>query len=306
MSRGNDPTTQDTIAATLLLIVGAIGVAFMPSTAKLALQSGSNTETVIVIRALTGTVLLGGYLFFKRGIFSIPRPLVAATIGVCLASAGMNYSFLTAIQYIDISVGILIVFIHPLLIAAYYHIAGQSLLTTARMLFGLAASVGLGLALAVDVSTISFAGVAYAFSAAVCVTVMVLLIVHISSQVGSVTTNFHMSFWALVFTCILIVFQNVQWPQTPLGWISSVGNGIAYLISFLAFLLAASLIGASRAAMLSFMEPIATILLAAALFDERLQWIQWWVVALVAVGLFGMEAPTEIYEKLKNLWKSFG
>ena len=267
MSRGNDPTTQDTIAATLLLIVGAIGVAFMPSTAKLALQSGSNTETVIVIRALTGTVLLGGYLFFKRGIFSIPRPLVAATIGVCLASAGMNYSFLTAIQYIDISVGILIVFIHPLLIAAYYHIAGQSLLTTARMLFGLAASVGLGLALAVDVSTISFAGVAYAFSAAVCVTVMVLLIVHISSQVGSVTTNFHMSFWALVFTCILIVFQNVQWPQTPLGWISSVGNGIAYLISFLAFLLAASLIGASRAAMLSFMEPIATILLAAALFD---------------------------------------
>lgn len=305
MTIHHPPTTKDTFSAVFLLIIGAIGVAFMPSTAKLAFEAGANTETVIFIRALTGAVLLGVYMIATRGMFSIPKPLIPATIGVCVASAGMNYTFLTAIHYIDISLGILIVFIHPLLIAAYYHLTKQTLLTTTRFAFGFTAFVGLGIALAVDMSSISMVGVAYAFAAALCVTVMVLLMVHISSHVGGITTNFHMSFWTLVlFACLLISFQNVQWPQTPLGWISSVGNGIAYLTSFLTFLLAAALIGGSRASMLSFMEPIATILLAAALFDERLVWLQWWGVCLVMIGLFGMEAPPDIFRKIYRTGKS--
>ena len=249
----------------------------MPSTAKLAFEAGSNTETVIAIRALTGTVLLGVYLLVTRGMFRIPRHLVGSAIGVCLASAGMNYTFLTAIHSIDISLAILIMFVHPLLIGVYYHLTGQFPLTRTQAGFGVASFVGLGLALAVDFSTISITGVGWAFASALFVTVMILLMVDMSTKVGGVTTNFHMSFWnLLLFTCILLLFQNVQWPQTTLGWISSVGNGIAYLTAFLTFLLAASLIGGSRASMLTFMEPIATILLAAAIFDERLQFIQWW------------------------------
>ena len=71
--------------------------------------------------------------------------------------------------------------------------------------------LGLGLALAVDFSTISITGVAWAFASALFVTVMILLMVDMSTKVGGVTTNFHMSFWnLLLFTCILILFQNVQ------------------------------------------------------------------------------------------------
>jgi drug/metabolite transporter (DMT)-like permease len=295
----SEPSRRDTIIAVSLLVFGAVAVAFMPNTAKLAFNDGSNTETVVTIRALTAVVLLGGYMVIKGISFAIPASLMWFAIVACLSSALMNYCFYSALNYLDISLASLIIFTHPLWIAFYYHFTGKSPLTSFRLFWGVAALMGMTFALTVDFSRISLHGVALATGAAFFATTMVLSMIRVNERVGGITTSFHISFWAfLLFSMVLFSFGSVQWPTSTVGWVSTVGNGVAYLIAYLSFLIAAGLIGASRAAMLTFMEPITTILLAAWLFGERLSPSQWGGVALVAMGLIAMEAPKGTWSRL--------
>jgi drug/metabolite transporter (DMT)-like permease len=280
-----------TFVALGLLIIAAIAIGLLPSLSKLAYQDGSNPATVVVIRNVTAVLLLGGYMLARQGIFRLPMAVLAVAILATVASATMNYSFLSAVFHTDINLAILILFTHPFLIAFYYHAIGVSRLTTFRMIWAVLAFVGLGLALAVSFENASKLGLLLSAVAALACTVMVIAMLKVNERVGSVTTNFHMVFWSLLgFTVALFITQDIQLPRSALGWLSSAGNGAAYVTALLAFLAAARLIGPSRASLLTFMEPLAAILLAAILFDERLSLIQWVGVALVALGLFFMEA----------------
>lgn len=283
------------------MILGAIAVALMPNTAKLTLESGANAETTILIRVLTALPLLAIYMMLRGINFRIPGHLFMLMLLASLSSASMNYSFMFAIQYIEVSQTILILFTHPFLIVFYYHVVGQSLMTPARVFWSIAAFSGLGLALAVDFSSLSMTGIALATTASLFVTVMVISMVKVSNATSGVVTNFHLTFWTFIVTVLIIsTFGSLQWPESSLGWISGAGNGISYIVAYLTFLGAAKLIGASRASILSFMEPIATILLASYLFGEYLNTVQWGGVALVAAGLLFMEVPRGFWSKLRN------
>jgi len=301
ISSQDQPSDKDTLIAVALLILGAMAVAVMPNTAKLTLESGANTETTVLIRVLTALPLLALYMMARGISFRIPVHLFRLMMTASLSSAGMYYSFMFAIQYIDISQAILILFTHPFLIAFYYHATGQSLMTASRVFWSIAAFSGLTLALAVEISTISLTGVALASAASLFVTVMVISMVKASNATSGVVTNFHMTFWTLVLTLLFLsTAGTLQWPETTLGWISGAGNGISYIAAYMTFLGAAKLIGASRASVLTFMEPVATILLASYLFGEYLNPLQWGGVALVAAGLLFMEIPRGFWSKRRN------
>ena len=294
-----EPSKRDTVIAVALLVIGAVAVAFMPSTAKLAFHDGTNTETLIAIRAFTAVVLLGGFMAIKGASFTIPAPVRMLALAACVSSALMNYFFYMALHHLTIRLASLILFTNPLWVAFFYHATGRANLTRFRLFWGVAALAGIAIALAVDFSTISLTGVLAASAAAFFATTMVLYMVRVNDHVGGMTTSFHISFWTFVlFAIVLLTIGEAQWPASTQGWASSMGNGVGYLIAYLTFLIAASLIGASRAAMLTFMEPITTILLAAWIFGERLSVSQWGGVALVALGLIAMEAPKGTWARL--------
>ena len=291
---------ENSLKAYILLCIGAIAVAFMPSTARLAYLDGSNVETVIVIRSLLGAVLLGGFLIYKGKGMVIPRGCILPAIVASLSAAAMNYTFYSAIQYMDIGLATLILFVHPLLIAYYFHFTGKTHLTQFRLFWGLAAFAGIAQALTVDMTNISMTGLLLSMGAALFATIMVVTMLRVSAETGGVATNFHLSFWTMLIFLVVIATTSGQFkaPGTAVGWLSCIGNGIAFVTAYLTFLLAAALIGGARTAMLSFMEPIAAILLAAAMFDEQMLLIQWLGVALVALGICAMEAPTGMWRKL--------
>ncbi len=293
------PTGRQSTIAILLLVVGAIAVAIMPNSAKLAFQGGSNPITVIAIRALTGVVLLGGYIVLSKGTIALPRHILPAVACTCISAALMNYTFYMALLYLDISLTTLIIFAHPLVIAYYFHFRGVSRLTMFRIFWGLAAFAGLGLALAVEFANISTIGLLLAAASGIFATIMVIAMTHASRAIGALSTSFHISFWSLlIFIAVIGLTGDLQLPITTLGWFSSIGNGVAYITAYITFLVAARLIGTSRASMLTFMEPLTTIMLAAMLFGERLSATQWYGVTLVAFGLLVMEAPRGTFRRL--------
>ena len=69
---------------------------------------------------------------------------------------------------------------------------------------------------------------------------------------------------------ILMTFNGVHLPTTNSGWVSIVGIVlVATVIPVVAFLAGLERIGPTNAAMLSTLEPVVTVLLAAWIFAER-------------------------------------
>ena len=289
---------RETAIAVGLLVLSALAIALMPNLSKLAFADGSNPGTVVIIRTVTAVLLLAMIMLARQRSFRLPAAVLALAVLATVSNAAMNYSFLSSVFRMDVSLTILILFIHPFLVAFYFHADGTARLTAFRMAWALLAFIGLALALAVPIDNVSKSGLLFAGISAAACTVMVIAMVKVNAQVGGVTTNFHMAFWSLmIFSVALLWTQDVQLPNSILGWASSASSGVAYVVAFLAYLSAVRLIGPSRATILTFMEPLGAILLAAALFGERLTGLQWAGVTLVLGGLFFMEANMPLRRK---------
>ncbi len=297
-SQSQPPSTRETLYAYFLMGVSALAVAVMVNAPKLAFQGGSNPATVVTIRAIIACLILSVILIVKRQPFKLKGRALVNGMACGVASALMLYSTYVAILYIGVSLTILIVFINPFFLAVYYHYFGASKLTTLRIIAGFIAFGGLALALSVDLSSSDPWGLACAFFGSIMATVMVIFTVRLSSDKGVLTANFHLSFWSLLlFIIVLIVTDDLQFPQTTLGWTGAILSGVSFAFAYLTFFASAAIIGISRVSMISFIEPVLTILLAAVLFQEYLNLLQWGGVLLVAMGLFIMEMPKDFLKR---------
>ncbi|MCB1380374.1 MAG: DMT family transporter [Alphaproteobacteria bacterium] len=282
---------QGYVLALLLLAISAVAVGFMPVGMKIGLSDGSNPQTLLIIRTVMGTAIFGSILLIRREGFRVARPMLAmvAAAGVC--SALMNYSVASAIIRIDVSLAILILFFHPFLVVYYFRWSGGESLTLQQLAWSGMAFIGLALVLAVDLAVLDWTGLVFAGLAGLLATVMVITMVRANRDLSGVAVCFHVSLTGLgMFVAITLATGSMAWPQTTIGWSAAAGAGIAFSVAYFTWLIAAGIIGAGRASLLSFTEPVVSVVFAALLLGERLSLLQWGGVALVAAGLFLLEA----------------
>jgi len=94
---------------------------------------------------------------------------------------------------------------------------------------------------------------------------------------------------ALVLTVPLALLGPVSWPVTAAGWGGLVGVAVLATLGTLTFFAGMPMVGTTRAAMISNLEPILGILLAVLLLGETLSLTRWLGVALVIAAIAGME-----------------
>ncbi len=82
-------------------------------------------------------------------------------------------------------------------------------------------------------------------------------------------------------------------PRSNAGWFALAGNGIAYCVAWVAFFAGARILGATRASVLSLVEPPAAALGAWLLFGETYSPLQWCGFCIVLAAIF-------MFEKLSN------
>ncbi len=290
---GSDPrlSTQSYSVALALLLASAVAVAIMPNGSKFAMLGGANPQTLLIIRTGTGVMIFGAILMARSRGFRIPRGHLPLLLAAGVSSALMNYAIVSAILTIDVSLAVLILFVHPFFVVLYFGWKHGETITTQRLLWSFLAFAGLSLALAVDFAMLDWVGVAFAVASAILCAIMVVCKVRANQALDGATVCFHVSLVGFImFAAIALLSDSISWPKTGLGWSGAVGAGLAFSAAYFTWLLAAKIIGASRASLLSFIEPIAAILLAALLLGERLTMLQWCGVAMVATGLFLLEA----------------
>lgn len=281
--------SRDTIGIAYLLLSGT-GVVFLPTTAKIAYESGSDVLTVAFTRGIFATLLLTMIALLMGLTLRLPRSLYLHSLIVGIAGALFVYGIFGAIITINISLAILILYLYPMVLATYGHFFGSTPLRSAQWLWGLVTCLGLVSIVGLKFSQISMIGISLAMLAMFASVVITLVNVKVADIMGSLVSNIYMSLWgAVLFGLALLAFGEFLQPQTTIGWIGLTGNGFAYCVSWVAFFAGARILGATRAAMITLIEPPMAALFAWLIFGETFTLPQWFGFAVVLASLFMFE-----------------
>ena len=290
--------------AIAMVLASSLLVSVAPNFSKLAYQSGASVPLVMAGRFLVTVFLLGVVLLWqRRSFFTSGRVLRLCLLGG-VTNAFLSFGMLTAITRIDLSLVILIFYLHPIFIAWFGHLRGTYDLSRFRLLCCTLILVGLALALSVSFERLDALGVACAVIAACGAGGLIIANGEATREAGAVLVNFYSASVALLPVCVIgIAVGPLDLPGTGAGWLGLFGTGAAMCLGFALFFAAMQPIGMVRATMLTVVEPVFTILLAMALFGERLSAVQWFGVAVVVSGLLLLEAPLDTVNRMLGAFR---
>ena len=284
--------TRQPLIGIALVLASAAALAIAPTAAKLALDSGGNTLTVVALRGAIGLALMGLLLAGSRQPFGVGRRTLAWCLCAGLFHALATYGFIGSVGYIPVSLAVPIVFTHPILVAVVSHWRGGERLTRRKLALALAALAGIALVLGREAGNLDPVGVGLAALAAAAVSGMILFIARAQEGATSTQANFHMTAVAVAALVAATIAGNAwSFPSGAVGWLGLAGAGVGVTVGFLTFFAAFRHIGPVRATMLGNVEPLLSTLFAVAVLGERLGPWQWSGVVLVVVALGLFEAP---------------
>lgn len=284
--------TRQPLIGIALVLASAAALAVAPTAAKLALDSGGNTLTVVALRGAIGLALMGLLLAGSRQPFGVGRRTLAWCLCAGLFHALATYGFIGSVGYIPVSLAVPIVFTHPILVAVVSHWRGGERLTRRKLALALAALAGIALVLGREAGNLDPVGVGLAALAAAAVSGMILFIARAQEGATSTQANFHMTAVAVAALVAATIAGDVwSFPSGAVGWLGLTGAGVGVTVGFLTFFAAFRHIGPVRATMLGNVEPLLSTLFAVAVLGERLGPWQWSGVVLVVVALGLFETP---------------
>jgi len=287
------PLQRDAVGVGFVLL-SALGVVFLPTTAKYAYLDGSNFMTVAFVRGVVAVLLLLLAVLAVRQSLKLPASLLRPSLVAGIGQVFFVYGVYIAIESINISLALLILYLFPIVLAIYQHLQGTIRVRPAQWLCAAVTCGGLAMILGLRVGEISFTGISLALMAMLATVVITLSNVHVTTAIGSLVSNFYMSLWSLaIFGLALVLLGEFVTPQSTLGQAALLGNGVAYCVAWVAFFAGARILGATRASMLTLVEPPAAALGAWLIFGETYTPLQWLGFFIVLGALF-------LFEKLSH------
>lgn len=257
---------QLTGIALVLLSAAAFGT--LAILGRYAYAAGLDALTILFLRFSLAAVLMGAWVFLKERA-ALPRGgNLARLVGMgAIGYVGQAFSYLTALNFASAGLVALLLYLYPAFVAALSALVLRERLSRVKLL-------ALGLALAGTALTVGPAGGQWlggvlAISAAAIYSVYILVGEHVlkTVSVGQSSTIIFAS--AGLMSGLLMLINGPHWPATAAGWAAILGIVlVATILPVATFLAGLERIGPTNAAMLSTLEPVVTVLLAAWLLGE--------------------------------------
>ncbi len=254
-----------------LVLLSAAGFALMPIFAIFAYRESVNIVTLLFLRFSLTALVLFAVLAAKRQPFTVSRRQLALLFvlgGVLYAAQSTCY--FSALRYISASLTGLLLYTFPLFVALLAAAVDKEKLTRANMLAFTLAMAGLVFVLGASPATVNFTGVLLALAAAVVYSVYLILSTRVVKELSPVVTG---AFVAASAALVVLVFGTatgqLDLALSPVAWLAVAGIvAFATVMAILAIFRGLELIGPTRTAILSMVEPLITFAFAALLFGD--------------------------------------
>jgi drug/metabolite transporter (DMT)-like permease len=257
------------IIGVILIVISAASFGTLAIFGRYAYAAGLDIFTLLFLRFTFSALLMAVLLIFRRE--SLPRGgTLGRLVGMgALGYVGQSFSYLTAIKYASAGLVALLLYLYPTFVAVLSTIFLKEKINRVKIIaLGLAS---LGAALTANPQGGQWTGILLALSAAAIYSVYIIVGTGVMQQVSAVQSS------TVIFTAAGIVYgaltaiNGPHWPVTSAGWLALAAvTLIATVIPVATFLAGLKRIGPTDASMLSTLEPVVTVLLAALLFGEAL------------------------------------
>lgn len=258
------------LSGILFITISAASFGTLAIFGRFLYADGMDIFTVLFLRFGLAALLMLAILLMRAE--SLPRgKVLLQLIGMgALGYVGQSFSYLTAIKYASAGLVALLLYLYPTFVFVLSVIVLQEKVTWVKIAAIVVALIGT--ALTVDPAGGQVSGILLAISAALIYSIYIIVGTNVMKHVSAVQSSLVIFASASTVYGALMMFNGIHLPATNSGWINIAGIVlIATVIPVVMFLAGLERIGPTNAAMLSTLEPVVTVLLAAWIFDERLK-----------------------------------
>lgn len=254
-----------------LIILSACCFATLPIFGRWAYLSGVRMLQLLSWRFLIAVALLWALLALTRRLAPLPARTRAALLGMGMIFVVMSSIYFLALRFTPISTLTLLFYTYPAFVTVLAALVLKEPLSRIKVSALLLALAGCALVLR-PTEIGDWRGAALALVAAVIYSSYVLIGTRLARGLDPyVMTTWIMSFAAVVFVGLSLWRREMVAPRGFAAWVAIAGLVVvATLLAEVAFFAGLPLAGASRAAILSTVEPLFALLLSAAFLGETI------------------------------------
>jgi drug/metabolite transporter (DMT)-like permease len=281
---GRDSTT---IRGVMLVTGAALAFATLGTLSGIAYRAGMGSATFVALRAVLGAALLIGVLAARpaahvslRSLRGSEKLILAAAMG---ANATLNLALFAAYGQMAVALVLAVYFTYPMLVAGLSVLIGRERFTAARSVGLLMAGIGVAMVLAGQVgdARLTVVGVIWALSAAGCQALYLVLsrasFTQVPAEQAIAITLGGGGVLAIgvALAVDLPAGQLLSWTGNLGAWAAVVTAAVLGAAAAKVWLLrGVRLLGGTRTAVIMLIEPIAGVLLAAAVLGQGLTPLQ--------------------------------
>ena len=254
----------------LLIAISAASFGTLAIFGRFLYADGVDTFTLLFLRFGIAAIFMTIILMARKE--KLPRgKILWQLIGMgALGYVGQSFSYLSAIKYASAGLVALLLYLYPMFVFILSVIVLREKVTWVQVVALVLALFGT--ALTVDPKGGQLIGILFSVSAALIYSVYIIVGTNVMKHVSAVQSSAVIFASAGAVYGILTMINGMHLPITNTGWVNIAGIVlIATVIPVVTFLAGLERIGPTNAAMLSTLEPVVTVLLAAWIFNERLQ-----------------------------------
>jgi drug/metabolite transporter (DMT)-like permease len=253
----------------LLIAISAASFGTLAIFGRYVYADGMDIFTALFIRFGTSAAFMTVVLLLRKEHFP-SRQILLQLVGMgALGYVGQSFMYLSAIKYASAGLVALLLYLYPMFVFILSAMILHEKVTSVKVVSLTLALIGA--ALTVDSNGGQLIGALMAIAASLIYSVYIIVGTSVMKHVSAIQSS------AIIFASAgavygMLTFVNgAHFPESKTGWLAMLGMIIfSTIIPVATFLAGLERIGPTNAAMLSTLEPVVTVLLAAWLFGERL------------------------------------
>jgi drug/metabolite transporter (DMT)-like permease len=262
------------------ILVAASAAAFgaLPIFARMAYDAGVDLYGMLVPRFVIGAAVLGSVALLRDAAFPRGRALAAVAAMGAVGYTGQSFLYFTALRYADASLVALLLYSYPFLVALLAAAFLGERLSGARVAALVLA--GCGLTMTIGGGHGSALGVALGLGAAALYSVYIVVGARVLRGVDPIAASSVICAAAAVSYGLLAAASAaagvpIAWPATAGGLVPVVALSlVSTALAIATFFAGLRLLGATLTSVLSTLEPVVSVALAAVVLGEQIGLLQ--------------------------------
>jgi drug/metabolite transporter (DMT)-like permease len=267
-----------------LIAISAASFGTLAIFGRYAYEDGMDTFTVLFLRFGISAVFMTFILLLRKEHFP-SRQILGQLVGMgALGYVGQSFLYMTAIKYASSGLVALLLYLYPMFVFILSVFVLREKINSIKVIALILALVGS--ALTVDPNGGQLIGALMAIGAALIYAIYIIVGTNVMKHVSAAQSSAIIFASAGVVYGVLTFTNGAHFPASNSGWLAMLGIvTLSTIIPVVTFLAGLERIGPTNAAMLSTLEPVVTVLLAAWLFGERLMPIVMFGGGLILVAV---------------------